>query len=128
MVMTGFVAPSSVATAENISKMLGNETVMTGSVTRGPNTTTTSSMVGRPLESPSDLTTMPMGTYIVMKGGHKPVKTTCKHYSAFLPIKPADRPQPLKLKVKEIHIATSESIRAAATRHPIILYKGMFDL
>lgn len=127
MVMTGFVAPSSVNTAENISKMLGNETVMTGSVTRGRDVSTTSSMVGRPLESPSDLTTMPMGTYIVMKGGYKPIKTTCKHYSAFLPIKPAERPVPTRLRVKEIRVASSESIRDAARKNPIILYKGMFD-
>lgn len=128
MVMTGFVAPSSVSTAENLSKMLGNETVMTGSVTRGPNTTTTSSMIGRPLESPSDLTTMPMGTYIIMKGGVKPIKTSCRHYSEFLPIQPDDRQQPDRLKVKEIHVATAASLQTAAKRRPIILYRGMFDL
>ena len=85
MVMSGFVAPSAHETAKTLSDMLGNETVMTGSVSKNDrSTSTTQSMVGKPLLSVSDWVTLPHGTYILQKGGYDPMKTEMKLFFDYL--------------------------------------------
>lgn len=61
-------------TAEQVSRQLGEQTVMTGSVSRGKNDPSRSlQMMGRRLMTPDELKSMPKGQFIVMKTGRRPM-------------------------------------------------------
>ncbi len=71
----GGFAPGS-DTAETLSKDLGNQTVLSGSVSRGKNDPSqTLQMMARPLMTPDELKSMPKGSFITMKTGMHPMKT-----------------------------------------------------
>ena len=64
-------------TAEQVSRQLGEQTVMTGSVSRGKSDPSRSlQMMGRRLMTPDELKSMPKGTFITMHTGMHPMKTT----------------------------------------------------
>lgn len=70
----GGFAPNS-ETAETLSKSLGNQTVMSGSVSTGKNDPSQSlQMVSRPLISTDELKALPKGSFIVTKTGTHPMK------------------------------------------------------
>lgn len=74
----GGFAPNS-SSAEELSKALGNRTVMSGSVSRGKNDPSQSlQMIERPLMTPDELKSLPKGQFIVMKTGVNPMKTKLK--------------------------------------------------
>ncbi|MBE5851301.1 MAG: type IV secretory system conjugative DNA transfer family protein [Lachnospiraceae bacterium] len=74
VVLFGGFAPAS-QTAEELSKALGNRTVMSGSVSRGKgDNSQTLQMTERPLMSPDELKTMPKGQFIVTKTGCHPLR------------------------------------------------------
>jgi len=70
----GGFSPAS-QTAEEMSKALGNRTVLSGSINRGKeNPSQSLQMMERPLMTPDELKTMPKGQFIVMKTGVHPMK------------------------------------------------------
>ena len=74
----GGFAPNS-ESAEVLSKHLGNQTVLSGSVSRGKNDPSQSlQMIQRPLMTPDELKTLKKGHFIVTKTGMNPMKTILK--------------------------------------------------
>jgi len=72
----GGFAPGS-ETADTLSKDLGEQTVLSGSVSRGKDQNSRSlQMMGRRLMTPDELKSMPKGTFITMHTGMHPMKTT----------------------------------------------------
>ena len=71
----GGFAPGS-ETAETLSKDLGEQTVLSGSVSKGKDQSSRSlQMMGRRLMTPDELKSMPKGQFITMKTGMHPMKT-----------------------------------------------------
>lgn len=76
----GGFAPNS-QTAEVLSKNLGTQTVLSGSVSQGRNDPSQSlQMIERPLMTPDELKSMPKGDFIVMKTGTHPMQTKLMLY------------------------------------------------
>lgn len=73
----GGFAPAS-QTAEEMSKALGNRTVLSGSISRGKDKSQSLQMMERPLMSADELKAMPKGEFIVMKTGLHPMKVKLK--------------------------------------------------
>ena len=76
----GAFAPNS-KTAEEMSRNLGKQTVLSGSVSRSSGTENASrqlQMIERPLMTVDELKSMPKGNFIVMKTGCYPMKTRLK--------------------------------------------------
>lgn len=73
----GGFAPNSEA-ADVLSKILGERTVMTGSVSHGKDKSKSLQMTGRPLMTADELKVMPKDTFIVTRTGIKPMKTILK--------------------------------------------------
>lgn len=77
----GGFAPNS-ASAQVLSKSLGNRTVMSGSVNRGKHDPSQAlQMMERPLMTPDELKAMPKGSFIVTKTGAYPLRTVLHLYS-----------------------------------------------
>ena len=73
--MLGGFAPNS-QSAEISSKVLGNKTVLSGSISRGKNDPSQSlQMIQRPLMTPDELKSLPKGHFILAKTGCHPMKT-----------------------------------------------------
>ncbi len=76
--MFGGFAPNS-ESAQILSKALGNQTVMSGSVSRGKNDPSQSlQMIERPLMTPDELKSMPKGRFVVTKTGICPMRIRLK--------------------------------------------------
>lgn len=73
----GGFAPAS-QTAEEMSKALGNRTVLSGSISKGKDKSQSLQMMERPLMSADELKAMPKGEFIVMKTGMHPMKVKLK--------------------------------------------------
>lgn len=74
----GGFAPNS-ESAQILSKALGSQTVMSGSVSRGKNDPSQSlQMIERPLMTPDELKSMPKGRFVVTKTGTCPMRTRLK--------------------------------------------------
>ncbi|MDD3230307.1 MAG: type IV secretory system conjugative DNA transfer family protein [Oscillospiraceae bacterium] len=74
-ILFGGFAPNS-ESAEVLSKALGNQTVMSGSISRGKNDPSQSlQMIQRPLMTPDELKTLPKGNFILAKTGCCPMRT-----------------------------------------------------
>lgn len=73
----GGFAPAS-QTAEEMSKALGNRTVLSGSISKGKDKSQSLQMMERPLMSADELKAMPKGEFIVMKTGVHPMKVKLK--------------------------------------------------
>ena len=73
----GGFAPNSEA-ADVLSKILGERTVMTGSVSQGKDKSKSLQMTGRALMTADELKVMPKDTFIVTRTGVKPMKTILK--------------------------------------------------
>ena len=75
----GGFAPNSQST-EVLSKALGEQTVLSGSVSHGRDKSQSLQMIGRPLMTPDELKSMPKGQFIVMKTGTHPMISPLKLY------------------------------------------------
>ena len=74
----GGFAPNS-ETAITLSRALGNQTVMSGSISRNKKEPSQSlQMMERPLLTPDELKALPKGTFVVTKTGAHPMKTNLK--------------------------------------------------
>ena len=74
----GGFAPNS-ESAEVLSRGLGNQTVLSGSVSKGKNNPSQSlQMIQRALMTPDELKSLPKGNFIVTKTGCHPMKTKLK--------------------------------------------------
>ena len=75
----GGFAPNS-QSAEVLSKVLGEQTVQSGSVSLGKERSQSIQMMGRPLMTVDELKSMPKGQFIVMKTGTHPMISKLKLY------------------------------------------------
>ena len=75
----GGFAPNS-QSAEVLSKALGEQTVLSGSVSHGKDKSQSLQMIGRPLLTVDELKSMPKGQFIVMKTGAHPMISPLKLY------------------------------------------------
>ncbi len=75
----GGFSPNS-QSAEVLSKALGEQTVLSGSVSHGRDRSQSLQMIGRPLMTPDELKSMPKGQFIVMKTGTHPMISPLKLY------------------------------------------------
>ena len=75
----GGFAPNS-QSAEVLSKALGEQTIQSGSVSRGKEKSQSLQMIGRPLMTVDELKSMPKGQFIVMKTGTHPMISPLKLY------------------------------------------------
>ena len=66
--------------AEVLSKALGEQTVLSGTVSHGRDKSQSLQMIGRPLMTPEELKSMPKGQFIVMKTGTHPMISPLKLY------------------------------------------------
>ena len=73
----GGFAPNS-QSAEILSKSLGEQTVLSGSVSQGRDKSQSLQMIGRPLMTVDELKSMPKGQFIVMKTGTHPMISKLK--------------------------------------------------
>ena len=73
----GGFAPNS-QSAETLSKSLGEQTVLSGSVSHGRDKSQSLQMIGRPLMTTDELKSMPKGQFIVMKTGTHPMISPLK--------------------------------------------------
>ena len=73
----GGFAPNS-QSAEVLSKALGEQTVLSGSVSCGKEKSQSLQMIGRPLMTVDELKSMPKGQFIVMKTGTHPMISKLK--------------------------------------------------
>lgn len=73
----GGFAPNS-QSAEVLSKSLGEQTVLSGSVSNGKEKSQSLQMIGRPLMTVDELKSMPKGQFIVMKTGTHPMISKLK--------------------------------------------------
>ena len=73
----GGFAPNS-QSAEVLSKALGEQTVLSGSVSNGRDRSQSLQMIGRPLMTVDELKSMPKGQFIVMKTGTHPMISKLK--------------------------------------------------
>lgn len=75
----GGFAPNS-QSAEILSKALGEQTVLSGTVSHGRDKSQSLQMIGRPLMTPDELKSIPKGQFIVMKTGTHPMISPLKLY------------------------------------------------
>lgn len=128
ILMFSFVAPSAEGTATTLSKMLGNETILSGSVSTSKGVTTKSTqMIGRPLLSASQLVTMEKGTFITYKGTENPYQTKLKGYWEYLQLEKELRQPVPQRPYRDVVVAGARYIQLAASGKKIPLWKGMFD-
>jgi len=73
----GGFAPNS-QSAEVLSRALGEQTVLSGSVSHGKDKSQSLQMIGRPLMTVDELKSMPKGQFIVMKTGTNPMISKLK--------------------------------------------------
>jgi type IV secretion system protein VirD4 len=79
LTLFGGFAPNS-QSAEVLSKALGEQTVQSGSVSRGRDSSASLQMIGRPLMTVDELKSMPKGQFIVMKTGTRSMISPLKLY------------------------------------------------
>ena len=75
----GGFAPNS-QSAEVLSKSLGEQNVLSGSVSNGREKSQSLQMIGRPLMTVDELKSMPKGQFIIMKTGVHPMISKLKLY------------------------------------------------
>ena len=65
-----------------MSKALGEQTILSGSVSKGKNDPSqTLQMIGRPLMTPDELKSIPKGRFVVMKTGTHPMQTRLRLFT-----------------------------------------------
>lgn len=131
-----FLSPTALDTAKRLSEILGNQTILSGSVSRDYRSggqlsdRATYQMMKRPLLTPDEIISIPIGNYIILKSGGttEQIKMRSKlpMYSDYLKVYP-EYEQPIQFKMKEIHYLDSEKIRLLGALAKNKLSVGMFD-
>ena len=90
----GGFAPSS-KTAETLSRALGSRTVLSGSVSKGKDSSQSLQMMERPLLTPDELKALPKGDFVVMKTGTHPMRTRLRLFLDWgITFPESDQPRP----------------------------------
>lgn len=119
ILLNTFVSPSAQDTATSISKMLGDETILTGSSSRSDGKTTSShQLMGRPLMSPAQMVRIQRDTWIVEKAGYTPMKTHLEGYWKYLSLAPQEQDATGENDYLEIKLLSTESLRQALGSAP----------
>ena len=114
ILLNTFVSPSAQDTATSISKMLGDETILTGSSSRSDGKTTSShQLMGRPLMSPAQMVRIQRDTWIVEKAGYAPMKTHLEGYWKYLSLAPQEQDTTGENDYLEIKLLSTDSLRHA---------------
>lgn len=122
--IAGGFAPNS-RTAEDVSKSLGNKTVLSGSVTRSEHGSQTMSMIERPLMTADELRRMPSGQFVVLKRGSYPMKSKFQLFTKW-GVKFEENYDISKRTAEEIqYINIRELERAISERYPKAKSAGM---
>lgn len=119
ILLNTFVSPSAQDTATSISKMLGDETILTGSTSRSDGKTTSShQLMGRPLVSPAQMVRIERDTWIVEKAGYAPMKTRLEGYWKYLSLAQSDDAPIKENEFCEIGLLSVEALRHALAGPP----------
>lgn len=117
----GSFAPNS-KTAEEMSRNLGKQTILSGSVTksaRADGGSKSLQMIERPLMTVDELKSMPKGHFVVMKTGCHPMRTRLKlflQWGILFDKKPYEIPEQ---SARKVHYADKRELEAAIiTRYP----------
>lgn len=117
----GSFAPNS-KTAEEMSRNLGKQTILSGSVTksaRADGGSKSLQMIERPLMTVDELKSMPKGHFVVMKTGCHPMRTRLKLFLQWgirFDKKPYEIPEQ---SARKVHYADKRELEAAIiTRYP----------
>lgn len=114
ILLNTFVSPSAQDTATSISKMLGDETILTGSSSRSDGKTTSShQLMGRPLMSPAQMVRIQRDTWIVEKAGCTPMKTHLEGYWKYLTLTENDTAEEPENGYQEVRLLSVEDMRQA---------------
>jgi len=127
IMMSSYVAPLARETAEEISKILYNQTVQSGSVSTGNRGSKTVQMMAKPLMSPDEIINMEIGNFIVMKSGCRPMRTKLKYYKDYLPAF-YDYPRTRQTESRLIDkMTTTVNDVKNISKKKVVLSKGMFS-
>lgn len=126
MLVFTYVSPAAQSTAKELSDTLGKETVLSGSVSSGKGYTSTKQMIGKPLLTPDEIINMGFENYVVMKSGHRPMKSTLPLYFKYLP-KLEEYEEKMESEIKEINYLSIDKVKINAKRSQLNMYVGMFD-
>lgn len=86
------------------------------------------SLIGRPLMSPAQLVTMPIGTFVVQCVSQNPYKSYLPDYSEYLELATEFlHPAPIR-KYTPVLVAAPRMIAMNARGGRIEIHKGMFDV
>lgn len=126
----GSFAPNS-KTAEVMSKNLGSQTVLSGTVSKTSgekgNTNRTMQMIERPLMTVDELKSMPKGHFVVMKTGCYPMKTRLQLFFKW-GISFEDAYSISEKSARKVHYADKcELERAILRKYPPKVEANMFD-
>lgn len=109
-----FVSPSAQDTASSISKMLGDETILTGSTSKSDGKTTSShQLMGRPLVSPAQMVRIERDTWIVEKAGYAPMKTHLEGYWKYLSLTAEDAIKEPESDYQEVRLLSVTDMQQA---------------
>ena len=111
------MSPSAQDTAASISKMLGDETILTGSTSRSDGKTTSShQLMGRPLLSPAQMVRFQRDTWIVEKAGYAPMKTHLEGYWKYLTLTEKDAAEEPENSYQEVRLLSVADLQQALQR------------
>lgn len=114
ILLNTFVSPSAQDTAASISKMLGDETILTGSTSRSDGKTTSShQLMGRPLLSPAQMVRIQRDTWIVEKAGCAPMKTHLEGYWKYLTLTEKDAAEEPENGYQEVRLLSVADMQQA---------------
>lgn len=117
ILLNTFVSPSAQDTAASISKMLGDETILTGSTSRSDGKTTSShQLMGRPLLSPAQIVRIQRDTWIVEKAGYAPMKTHLEGYWKYLTLTEKDAAEEPENSYQEVRLLSVADMQQALQR------------
>ncbi|RPF47702.1 type IV secretion system protein VirD4 [Hydrogenoanaerobacterium saccharovorans] len=123
--VTTYVAPQAYDSAKEISQILDNHTVQSGSVSMGKGGSQTVQMMAKPLLSAGEIIRIPFGEYIIIKsGGCPPMRTKLPYYADYLP-KMENYNLNRRNEVSPIARMSTEDIKSIANTQ-FELTKGMF--
>ena len=124
-IMFTFISPQAPETREELSKILGEQTIKSGSVSYGSGNSISHQMIGRRLMTPDEIIRIPKYTFVSSKGGQYPVKTTSPLFFKYI-----KRTKITKLKnvntlqeIKYLSLSDFTKMHSAEIK----LTKGMFD-
>lgn len=128
MYMTTYIGPMDQDSGEAISKMMGTQTILSGSKTVAPGgkVTTSTQMIGRALESPDQLVRTRTNDWIIQKTGQAPLKAKLPGYWRYLDL-PAGQAKRPSHAYEPVKVLSAELLQARINGEYVELTRGMFD-